>query len=236
MHVGVSLLSDSMLRTLGFSASTALWAVAAFAVICPLALSARLPITDRSAARERAWLTHRDHCRKFSEELYRRDRWRAVRGYVTDKDGRPVVGALVQSVRLTSILELVKAGSPTLGGWHGWHDLLLVETETLTDEAGRYEFSHLAVGGRTLCYSAPGKAPAVREVVVVQDGVGARLDVTLEEPRELRVRIDDPSAPSCQLALVPYRWWPNRKAASIGTGVDLFRAWRAFQKRPYRCI
>ena len=125
-------------------------------------------------------------CHNLPEELYHRDRFRAIRGRVSDEDGKPVAGAVVRCVKLESLVELAKAGAPSPLSWS-----VPIEAETRTDENGRYDFPHLPVGGRTFFYSAPGRelAPAIKDLVVVQDGLGAQLDVTLARPAALRVKV-----------------------------------------------
>ena len=65
------------------------------------------------------------------------------------------------------------------------------ETQVSTSEDGTYEFAHLPVGARTFFYSAPGRdlAPAIKDLIVVQDGLGAQLDVTLKRPTALRIQL-----------------------------------------------
>lgn len=93
-----------------------------------------------------------------------------------------------------------------------------IDAETLTDAQGRYEFPHLSVGARTFFYSAAGRnlAPGVRDVIVVQDGLGAVLDVALEKSRTLTVRIGPALKRPATLRLIPRRWIPEWPAASVG--------------------
>jgi hypothetical protein len=69
------------------------------------------------------------------EEIYHQDRWRAVRGYVTDHEGQPVEGTHVQCINLDAILALARRSVSTPEAWQG-----LVEAETWTDGRGHYEF------------------------------------------------------------------------------------------------
>ena len=130
---------------------------------------------------------HHEACHRIPEEVYHRDRFRAIKGRVTDPDGQPIAGALVRCARLESLVELARGAPPLPSKWN-----VPIEAETRTDDRGRYEFTHLPVGGRTLFYSAPAGrdlAPAVKDLVVVQDGLGAQLDVTLAKPATLTVRL-----------------------------------------------
>lgn len=203
------------------------------AVVALVALSVRAAPAGRTAT---SWLAHHHECHKLPEELYHRDRFRAIRGHVTDEDGKPVAGAVVRCVRLESLVALAKAGAPSPVSWS-----IPIEAETKTDEEGRYEFARLPVGGRTFFYSAPGRdlAPAVKDLVVVQDGLGAQLDVTLARPSALRVKVAAGRAPSllvkgagrsiprsargespARLHLIPHRWWPDLITAAIAEGRD----------------
>ena len=180
-----------------------------------------------------AWEKHRAEIRALPDELYRRDRFRAIRGRVADSEGKPVSGALVRCVRIESLVELAKAGMPNASRW-----TVPIEAEVTTDSAGNYEFPHLPVGARTFFYSAPGPelAPVIKDLVVVQDGLGAQLNVTLERPAVLRVKIEaapvrtvlmsgagrspgpsKPPAPS-RLHLIPQRWWPVLVTADVPQG------------------
>ncbi len=126
---------------------------------------------------------------------------------MTDADGKPVAGALVRCAKVESLVELAKGGTPSSSGWR-----IPIEAEISTGQDGAYEFTHLPVGARTFFYSAPGRelAPAVKDLIVVQDGLGARLNVTLERPTVLRVRLGWSSVkPATRLHLIPHRWWPE---------------------------
>lgn len=106
-----------------------------------------------------AWRKHREACLQLPEEIYHRDRARAVRGYVLRPDGKPVSGGLVQCIPVTSLLQLAQSGVPTPALWSG-----LVETQTWTDSRGWYEFPQLSEGCRMICVSAPGLAPDMPEL------------------------------------------------------------------------
>ena len=58
-------------------------------------------------------------CAEFSalpDALYRLDRFRAIRGRVTDDEGKPVSRALVRCVKVESLVEVAKAGTPAFVG------------------------------------------------------------------------------------------------------------------------
>ncbi len=167
-----------------------------------------------------AWAKHRAEIRKLPEELYHLDRFRAIRGRVTDADGKPVAGALVRCAKVESVVELAKGGTPSSSGW-----TVPIEAEISTGQDGTYEFTHLPVGARTFFYSAPGRdlAPAIKDLIVVQDGLGARLDVTLARPAKLLVRLKTPAKTAMRLYLVPQRWWPSLETATVPP------TWRATQ-------
>jgi hypothetical protein len=197
-----------------------------------LAVLVSLSIAQASGSRSNAvWRKHHEDSHKLPDELFHRDRFRAIRGRVSDEDGKPVPGALIRCVRLESLVELARAGVPSASKW-----TLPIEAETTTNEQGRYEFPHLSVGGRTFFYSAPGRdlAPAIKDVVVVQDGLGAQLDVTLARPAVLRVKLEPARMPSLamrgadrlirdrarqpfprRLHLIPQRWWPSLPTAFV---------------------
>ncbi|MHB1561483.1 MAG: carboxypeptidase-like regulatory domain-containing protein, partial [Isosphaeraceae bacterium] len=192
-----------------------------------LAVLVRLSVAEGSANPScPTWRAHHEACHAIPDEAFHRDRFRAVEGRVTDADGQPVAGATVRCVRLESLVGLAaNAGPPSPSGWSP-----PIETETRTDAAGRYAFPHLPIGGRTLFYSAPpGRerelAPAVKDLVVVQDGLGARLDVTLTKPARLLVRFRTPTEASMRLYLVPRRWWPELETTTIPA------AWRGAEFR-----
>lgn len=192
-----------------------------------LAVLVRLSVAEGSANPScPTWRAHHEACHTIPEATFHRDRFRAVEGRVTDADGRPVAGAIVRCVRLESLVGLAAtAGPPSPSGWS-----LPIEAETRTDAAGRYAFPHLPVGGRTFFYSAPAGrerdlAPAVKDLVVVQDGLGARLDVTLAKPARLLVRFRTPTETAMRLYLVPQRWWPGLETTTIPA------AWRGAEFR-----
>ncbi len=209
-----------------------------------VAIAALVSLSVGSAAGSRShatWLRHHQECHNLPEELYHRDRFRAIRGRVGDEDGKPVAGAVVRCVKLESLVELAKAGAPSPLTWS-----VPIEAETKTDENGRYEFPHLPVGGRTFFYSAPGRelAPAIKDLVVVQDGLGAQLDVTLARPAVLRVKVTAARVPSllvkgagrgtrrsargerpARLHIIPQRWWPDLITAAIPEGRDSVEFW-----------
>lgn len=160
-----------------------------------------------------AWQNHRQACLKSPEEIYHRDRARAVRGIVHASEGKPVPGARVQCVRLTSLLELARRNTTTADLWSG-----LVETETITDSQGRYEFPHLSEGCRTICASASGFASDVQNMVLTQDGSGATVDFNLDAPKTLRVQLRHTGNHRLRIQLVPNRWWPELLSRDIGAG------------------
>ena len=169
-----------------------------------------------------AWAKHRAEIRKLPEGAYHLDRFRAIRGRVTDADGKPVAGALVRCAKVESLVELAKGGTPASSGW-----TIPIEVETSTGEDGSYEFTHLPVGARTFFYSAPGRelAPAIKDLIVVQDGLGAQLDATLARPAKLLVRLKAPAKTAMRLYLVPQRWWPSLETATVPP------TWRATEFR-----
>jgi Carboxypeptidase regulatory-like domain len=160
-----------------------------------------------------AWKSHRELCLQIPEEVYLKDRSRALRGIVHDTAGKPISGALVQCIRAESLLQLARSVPPAPTLWSG-----LVETEARTNSEGRYEFPYLAEGSRTICVSAPGFAPAVQSFVVVQDGTGARIDVTLDFPKTLRLQLNDVGDRPRRIHLVPYRWWPDLVSHDVRAG------------------
>ena len=96
-----------------------------------------------------SWDNHRAEIRKLPEDLYHRDRFRAIRGRVTDSEGQPVSGALVRCVKVESLVELAKAGTPHASGWN-----FPVEAEITTGTDGGYEFPHLPVGAHILLFGS----------------------------------------------------------------------------------
>jgi hypothetical protein len=162
---------------------------------------------------ESAWRGHRKACLKIPEEVFHKDRSRAVRGVVHDKAGKPVPGGLVRCVRMATLFERAQGGPPTPTLWSG-----LVEAETRTNPEGLYEFPYLAEGSRMICVSAPGLAPGSQGPFLVQDGTGARVDFTLDAPEMLRVRLKDVDDRPRTVYLVPYRWWPEFVSRDLGRG------------------
>ncbi len=125
-------------------------------------------------------------------------------------------------MKVEKLVGLADAGTPTLANWK-----VPIESETSTGEDGSYEFAHLALGARTFFYSAPGRelAPAIKDLIVVQDGLGAQLDVTLARPAKLLVRLKAPATTAMRLYLVPQRWWPSLETATVPA------TWRATEFR-----
>ncbi|HZW35217.1 MAG TPA: carboxypeptidase-like regulatory domain-containing protein, partial [Isosphaeraceae bacterium] len=193
--------------------------VLASSVIIAVALTVLVALSLAQGAGSRSneiWRAHHEACHRIPEEVYHRDRFRALKGRVTDPDGQPIAGALVRCARLESLVELARGAPPLPSKWN-----VPIEAETRTDDRGRYEFPHLPVGGRTLFYSAPAGrdlAPAVKDLVVVQDGLGAQLDVTLARPATLTVRFRGPVKEWTRVYLVPERWWPGLESAKIPAG------------------
>lgn len=182
-----------------------------------VALVATVLVVDASGRQDartslEAWRRHHAECLKTPEEVYHRDRARAVRGVVRDARGIPAAGALVRSVTLPSLLRLFESGPPSPESWPA-----LVETETRVDEQGHYEFPHFDVGARMLCASADDLSPDVQGPVVVQDGSGARVDFSLEPPRALRVVLDAADRQR-RVHLLPCRWWPELPSRDLAAG------------------
>ena len=193
-----------------------LFATAACLTLAVAALIAASPLAPGSVDRGRTdWDAHRQVCRGLPEELYHRDRFRAIKGRVTDEDGKPVVGASVRCAGLESLSRLAGAGKPSSSIWS-----IPIEAEVRTGDDGSYDFPHLPVGARTFFYSAPGRdlSPAIKDLIVVQDGLGARLDVTLGPPATLRVKLASPAEAARRLVLVPHRWWPSVIETSVAKG------------------
>ena len=209
-------------KTRQISARALFGAATIVAVAIPVLVLLSLAQGAGSRAKE-IWRAHHEACHGIPEEVFHRDRFRAIRGRVTDGDGQPVAGALVRCARLESLIELAMAGAPAAAGWS-----VPIEAETRTDDRGRYDFPHLSVGGRTFFYSAPAGrdlAPAIKDLVVVQDGLGAQLDVTLAKPAKLLVRFRTPVREATRLYLIPQRWWPVLESATVPA------TWRAAEFR-----
>ena len=163
-----------------------------------------------------AWDKHRGRDSETTRNSLSSRPFSRIRGRVTDEAGRPVAKALVRCVSVDSLVQLARSGSSTAPQWR-----IPIEDETATNEDGAYEFEHLSVGARTFFYSAPGRdlAPAVKDLIIVQDGLGAQLDVTLERPATLLVRLGwTPTKPRVRFHLVPHRWWPSTIAAVMAPG------------------
>jgi hypothetical protein len=119
---------------------------------------------------------------------------------------------------VASLVELAKGQNPDSSGWK-----IPIESEISTGEDGEYEFAHLSVGARTFFYSAPGRdlAPAIKDLIIVQDGLGARLDVTLARPVVLRAQLGWSSiVPMTRYHLIPHRWWPEIMTVSVARGTS----------------
>ena len=170
------------------------------------------------------WAAHRAEITELPESLYHYDRFRAIRGRVTDEDGKPVAGALVRCVKVESLVDVAKAGMPTASGWK-----LPVEAEITTGRDGRYEFTHLPVGARTFFYSAPGRdlAPRDQGFGGCPGRIGAQLDVSLPHPKDLRVELGwSFMVPAGRFHLIPHRWWPEIVTIPVHRGASTveFRA------------
>jgi hypothetical protein len=164
------------------------------------------------------WAAHRAEIGELPESLYHYDRFRAIRGRVTDEEGKPVEGALVRCVKVESLVDVAKAGTPSASGWK-----VPIEAKISTGADGRYEFTHLPVGARTFFYSASGRdlAPAIKDLVVVQDGLGAQLDVALSRPKVLRVELGwSFIVPVSRFYLIPHRWWPEMVTVPVARGAS----------------
>ena len=81
-----------------------------------------------------SWQQHHAECHLLPEELYHRDRFRAIRGRITDEQGKPIREALVRCVKLESLLELAKTGTPSIATW-----AVPIDAETTTNDDGRYD-------------------------------------------------------------------------------------------------
>ena len=129
-------------------------------------------------------------------------------GVSADEDGIPGRRCkLVQCVKVASLVELARDWMPTSSGW-----TVPIEAQVSTNDEGKYEFTHLPIGARTFFYSAPGRdlSPTTKDLIVVQDGLGAQLNVTLARPAVLRVQLGWSSVvPTTRFHLVPHRWWPE---------------------------
>ena len=75
----------------------------------------------------------------------------------------------------------------------------------------------------TFFFSGEGHAPAVRDLVVVQDGLGARLDLKLARPRSLRVGLGGRSKAPVRLVLILHGWWHSVVEASQSGGAGAGR-------------
>jgi hypothetical protein len=133
-------------------------------------------------------------------------------------------------VKVESLVDLARVWARTASKW-----TVPIEAEATTGADGTYEFPDLPVGARTVFYSAPRRdlAPGVKEFVAVQDGLGAQLNVTLDRPATLHVKIKSAPVQSvvmrgggrspgsareralAQLYLIPHRWWPELATAVV---------------------
>jgi hypothetical protein len=120
--------------------------------------------TSPAGAPSEVWARHRALITSLPDAPYHLDRFRAIRGRVTDEDGKPVAGALVRCVKVESLVGLADRGPPTLSNWK-----VPIETEMSTRADGTYEFGHRSVGARTLFCSAPGRELAPSFVVYAKN-------------------------------------------------------------------
>ena len=122
-------------------------ALMAFSIAVTLLLTVLVALSLAHTRREHsyaAWRRHHEECQRLPEGLYHRDRFCAISGRVTDEEGKPIREALVRCVKLESLLELAKAGTPSPTTW-----AVPIEAGTTTNDEGRYEFPHLPVAPRT---------------------------------------------------------------------------------------
>jgi len=210
-----SFISSSETSVVGFLSSRAFWALSIAVALLLTVLVALSVANSRQDPSHAAWRQHHEECHRIPEEFYHRDRFRAIQGRITDEDGKPIRAALVRCVKLESLLALAKTGAPSPATW-----AVPIEAETTTNDEGRYEFPHLPVGARTFFYPAPGRGlgQAVKDLVIVQDGLGAQLDVVIMRPASLRLRLKAPVQAAMRLHLVPHRWWPTLPAAVVPQG------------------
>ena len=156
------------------------------------------------------------------ESAYHRDRFRAIRGRVTDEDGKPVAGALVRCVRVENLRRGSQGRSASPDSSSGWK--LPIEAELRTSEDGTYDFPQLPVGARTFFYSAPGRdlAPAIKDLIAVQDGLGAQLNVTLARPKRCTWSFGwSFVVPAARFPyLIPHRWWPEMMTVPVARGAN----------------
>ena len=194
-----------------------LWGLAAVSVLVFSigVVLAATSLTQRSSesAVKQAWQRHRDESRATPEEAYRQDRFRAIQGRITNTLGEPIIGAIVRCSRVDRMLDLARLGALTNSKWY-----VPIEATAVAGADGTYSFPHLPVGAYSFFYSAPGAAPASKDLIVVQDGLGADLAVKLERPGVLRVGFDAPAKAPRVLTLVPHRWWPELPTAVIAKG------------------
>ena len=85
-----------------------------------------------------AWRGHHEWCRGLPENLYTRDRFRAIHCVITDPEGKPI-SRRGPSVRLERLLDMAKAGVPTRSEW----SVPIVSQATTND------------GGLRVCSSVP---------------------------------------------------------------------------------
>ncbi len=197
-------------RALSIPALCAVGGLVLLSTVLVLASSTIRPSNPNSL---RVWREHHERCLATAEKSYRYDRFRAIKGRVTDHDGRPVVGATVRCSRVSDLVSLASISELSPVNW-----IVPIVAEVRADSSGRYSFPHLSVGAYTFFYSAPGLAPAIKDLIVVQDGLGAVLDVSLEQPKTLHVRSSQASTQRQSLRLVPHRWWPELPVSATEPG------------------
>jgi hypothetical protein len=73
--------------------------------------------TQGGGRRNLARAKHRAEIRDLPDELYPRDRCRAIRGNVMDADGKPISGAIVRCVIVESLVEPARPGGPAAAKW-----------------------------------------------------------------------------------------------------------------------
>lgn len=194
-----------------------MWIFAASCLIlaCTLIASslASFSPSHENATRDETWQRHFQACQGNPEELYLQDRFRAIRGRVVDGVGKPVAGVVVQAVPVGTLLRLADVGEMSTSKW-----TLATSAKTLTSLDGTYEFPHLPVGLYTIFYAASGHAPAIRNLISVQDGLGAVLDIELGSSLSLHVNCEGAVHARTMMRLVPQQWWFTLPAAVIERG------------------
>jgi len=183
-------------------------------LVIPISISVvLLPLSRNNGIDREAWVQHQANCRKTPVSEYQLDRARKVSGMISN-EGSPVPGIEVQLIDVQQSIEEMRRSS-TAAFEAG---LGVVEAMAVSNEDGFFEIQGLTVGIKAIVARHPLQGIGSKSFVIVQGGVGTRVDLDLKPTRKVHVELPSDYPEDVEIYLIQTIWKPITQLPNLRAG------------------